>query len=160
MCRRQLYSAMYAPRRTFRMTAKAMLAIPPQQQMSLDASGSGRRSPQRADATGPASLPTSFSMTLPASRASPHGAPPSSCHSSPGNSRDVHDDVDVNSARGSVVSSASRVPPHASVQLADAPVLPAGRGGWWRAAWRSRQRSTLVTKAHSRNRSTATDEKK
>jgi len=113
---------MYAmPRKTFRSTAKALLAIP---QTSVD----GVRSPRSASP-----LPTSFSMMLPAT---PHARlPPSSCHSSPGNSRD--DDVNR--------SIVDFHPPQTVDPPPPAPVARDHRR--WRQLLRSKQRSALVRKA-------------
>jgi len=121
---------MYAmPRKTFRTTAKALLAIP---QTSVDGGG-GSRTPRSVSP-----LPTSLSMTLPAT---PHmRPPPSSCHSSPGNSRD--DD-----ANRSIVDFH---PPPTTAGVQTDPVSPdrVSRGRRdWRQLLRSKQRSALVRKA-------------
>ena len=63
------------PRRTFRTTATAMLAVP-----SMSSAAAGARTPR---STSP--FPVSVSMMLPET---PHTMPPSSCRSSPGNSND------------------------------------------------------------------------
>jgi len=135
---------MYAmPRKTFRSTAKALLAIP---QTSVDGTRSARGS------TASSSLPTSFSMTLPA--ASPHYLPPpSSCHSSPGNSRD-DDDQDDEFRRASTTTPQQRLsvvvaadassssPARRGASLAAAAVVDGRRS--WRQLVRSKQHSALV----------------
>jgi len=117
------------PRKTFRTTAKALLAIP---------STTGARGPHQS-APGP--LHTSLSMTLPTL---PHTSLPHSCHSSPGNANDDDDDE-----RRRSVADFPRLPVAPVLRPAATPTPPvaADERRGWKALLKSKKRYALVRRA-------------